>query len=75
MGYSASNVVPFAYRDYMFAYMDVDIDLSGYSSATLTFYYKMPSVDDDEDYGQVLIDYNEIWRVGPRRGSVDLMNS
>ena len=57
VGYSGSTSSP-SYRDYMLAYMDVDIDLSGYSSATLTFYYKMPSVDDDEDYGRVLIDYN-----------------
>lgn len=50
------------YREYMWAYMDRQIDLRGYSSATLTFWHKMPSLETCCDLGRVVIDYTNVVR-------------
>lgn len=48
------------YDNYMDAYMLRTVDLSGYNSPTLTFSYKMPSVEEGYDYGQIKVNGVEI---------------
>jgi hypothetical protein len=47
----------------MTAYMSKSIDLSGYSSATLSFWHTIPSIEDGYDHARVFIDSNLVYEV------------
>ena len=53
-GYAGTTSDP-KYRPSMDAYMRRTVNLSGYTSASLSFYYKMPSIETCCDYGEVKI--------------------
>lgn len=66
MGYCAGigygeNVRTPTYQDEMSATLQQRIDLTGYSSATLSFWYKMPSVETDYDWARVHVDGEPKW--------------
>lgn len=48
------------YDDNMDAYMKRTLDLRGYTGASLTFWYKMPSFENGYDYGQFKVNGVEI---------------
>src|ERR1039458_1381171 len=60
VGYAGTTTSPF-YTNYMSAYMSKTIALAGYSSATLTFWYKMPSIESCCDSAKVYMDSTVIW--------------
>lgn len=49
------------YQNEMTAFLSRTVDLTTYTNAVLSFYYKMPSIEADYDYAIVLIDDVEIW--------------
>jgi clostripain len=55
VGYAGTSSSP-TYQNYMAAYMSKSIDLSGFGSATLSFWDKMPSIETGWDYAKVYID-------------------
>ena len=60
IGYGGTASSP-TYRDYMTAYMSHSINLSGYSSAQLTFWYKIPSIESGTDRARVYIGSTVVW--------------
>lgn len=58
---NAGNFAMPSYRNNMEAYMSKSIDLSELSSATLSFWYKMPSIQRWWDHLQVYIDSTKIF--------------
>lgn len=61
VGYAGSSANP-SYLNSMSAYMSRNINLSGYSSATLTFWYKIPSIESGNyDKLRVYIGSSVIW--------------
>jgi hypothetical protein len=60
-GYAGTTANP-TYQNYMSAYMSKNINLSAYSAASLTFYYKIPSIEGGSyDKLRVYIDSTIIW--------------
>ena len=59
-GYAGASANP-GYRDHMRAYMSKSINLSSYSTATLSFWYKIPSIETGVDKLLVYIDDTVIW--------------
>jgi hypothetical protein len=49
------------YADDMLAYLSRTIDLTGYTNGTLSFWYKLPSVEKNYDRARVLINETELW--------------
>ena len=49
------------YRDNMRAYLSRTVDLSGYTNATLTFWYRIPALEKDYDFARVFFNGSEIW--------------
>src|SRR6266567_1920063 len=62
-GYGGSSSSP-TYQDNMDGYMSRSINLSGYSSATLTFWYAIPSIESCCDRLEVYIDDTVVWSTG-----------
>ena len=61
VGYAGNSANP-SYLNSMSAYMSRNINLSGYSSATLTFWYKIPSIESGNyDKLRVYIGSSVIW--------------
>ena len=59
-GYAGSTNSP-TYRDSMRAYLQRGIDLTGYSNATLSFWFKLPSVESGYDSANVYLDSTLLW--------------
>jgi hypothetical protein len=62
-GYAGEDVNP-SYQDDMSAYLSRPLDLTGYLSATLTFWHKIPSIESGADRARVIIggiDSVEVW--------------
>jgi hypothetical protein len=59
-GYGGSQFSP-EYQDEMLGIMAKTIDLRGYSSATLTFWDIVPSIETDVDFCRVLIDQTRVY--------------
>jgi hypothetical protein len=55
IGYGGTSVSPM-YQDSMRAFMRHSVDLSGYAGAELTFWYKIPSMDDYYEGLRVYVD-------------------
>ncbi len=62
-GYGGSSSSP-TYQDNMDGYMSRTINLSGYSNATLTFWYAIPSIESCCDRLEVYIDSTRVWYTG-----------
>ena len=60
VGASGGSTSPH-YPSYMDAYMYRTIDLSGYSNANLSFWYKIPDIEEYYDYALVYIDSTLVW--------------
>jgi len=67
-GLSLAGPIP-EYQNGMSAFMQQAINLTGCTNATLSFWQVMPSVQPTDDYGRVLIDGTEIWRVSSAVGT------
>ncbi len=61
-GYDGTTTSP-NYRPNMSAYMLRTLDLTGYTNATLSFWYKIPTIEEPVgyDFAQVLIDDTVVW--------------
>ncbi len=55
VGYGGTAPIP-TYQNYMGAYMERSFSLAGYRSATLSFWYVIPSIDTGYDFFRVWID-------------------
>jgi hypothetical protein len=62
-GYGGTSSAP-VYQANMDAYMRRTVNLSGYTSASLTFYYKLPSTEANFDYGEVKINGTQVAKYG-----------
>ncbi|HWN95923.1 MAG TPA: lysyl oxidase family protein [Methylomirabilota bacterium] len=49
------------YREEMTAYLQRPLDLTGYSNASLSFWFKLPSVETDYDSANVYMDGTLLW--------------
>lgn len=58
-GYGGNTLDP-TYQNDMTAYMSCTIDLTGYQSATLSFWQLMPSLDSPSDGGWIFIDATNV---------------
>ena len=61
------------YQDNMAAFMQRAINLTGCTNASLSFWHRMPSLDEGYDVGRVLVDETEIWHAGRAVGSWTLV--
>ena len=62
-GYAGDDADP-TYQNDMSAYLSRTLDLTGYLSATLTFWHKIPSIESRADWARVIvggIDSVEVW--------------
>ena len=59
-GHAGTDTHP-TYQNFMTAFMQTTIDLSTYSSAELSFWYKTPSIESFYDIAQVYIDSTKVW--------------
>lgn len=59
-GFVGSAAIP-RYRDNMAAYLTRTVNLSGYTNATLSFWYKIPSTESCCDVARVLVGNTELW--------------
>ncbi len=50
------------YRDEMSAYLTRTVSLAGQTNATLSFWYKMPTVETSYDYARVVLGTTELWK-------------
>jgi hypothetical protein len=66
---NAGNSTSPAYQNSMSAYMKRNIDLTGSSSATLSFWYKIPSIEANWDYCRVFIGSTKVWERSASQGS------
>ena len=60
VGYAGTTTSPL-YQNNMDAYMANSINLSGYDSATLTFWYRIPGIETCCDAAKVYIDGTQVW--------------
>lgn len=60
VGYVGSSTSP-NYQPDMSAYMVRTLDLTGYTNATLSFWYRIPSIETGYDYAKVLMDDTVLW--------------
>ena len=67
-GYCAGTAYPAGsnepepfYEDYMDAFMSRSVNLTGFTSANLTFWHKIPAIDACCDRARVYIDANLVW--------------
>jgi HYR domain/Immunoglobulin domain/Immune inhibitor A-like, MAM domain len=63
IGYAGATDSP-TYQNQMTSYLARTIDLSGFDAATLTFWYKIPSIESGWDFARVYIDSidtTQIW--------------
>jgi len=60
VGFAGSTVNP-QYRDNMTAYLTRTVNLAGYTNATLSFWYKIPSIESCCDAARVLVGNTELW--------------
>jgi hypothetical protein len=60
VGASGGSASPH-YTAYMDAYMFRTINLSGYSNANLSFWYKIPDIEENYDYAYVYVDSTLVW--------------
>ncbi len=60
LGYAGSTSTP-TYRDSMSAYLQRSINLTGYSNATLSFWFKLPGVESGYDSANVYLDSTLLW--------------
>ena len=60
VGGSGGSLSPH-YVAYMEAYMSHTIDLRGYSNANLSFWYRIPDIEEYYDYAYVYIDNSLVW--------------
>ena len=70
-GYCAGSTYPFnssepnpVYQNDMTAFMQRSVDLTGFVSAQLSFWYIIPSIETCCDRARVLIDGSEVWSAG-----------
>ncbi len=70
-GYCAGTAYPFNstgpepfYEDYMDAFMSRSVSLTGFTSANLTFWHKIPGIEACCDRARVWIDANLVWESG-----------
>lgn len=61
-GYGGSSSSPI-YQDYMDAYMSRTVNLSGYGTANLTFWYAIPSIETSVDRLEVYVDGTRVWYI------------
>src|SRR6185295_6703189 len=59
-GFGGTTASP-VYQSNMQAFMQRGIDLTPYTSAQLTFWHKVPSIENSFDYSRVLVDGAVIW--------------
>lgn len=59
-GFSGSSTAP-NYRPSMAAFLLREVDLTGYTNATLSFWYRIPSIETGYDSAQVIIDDAILW--------------
>src|ERR1043166_7117408 len=60
VGFGGTTANP-TYQSDMNAFLSRSINLGGYSAATLSFWYKIPSTEDGVDMARVLVDGNVVW--------------
>jgi hypothetical protein len=60
IGYSGTSASP-TYQNYMTAYLTRTIDLTGYTNASLSFWYKTPGIELTYDFARVLVGNTELW--------------
>jgi subtilisin family serine protease len=60
VGFAGLSSAPF-YQDSMLAYLQRSVNLSGLSSATLTFWFNIPSIESCCDSCQVYVDDTLVW--------------
>ncbi len=60
IGYSGTATTP-SYRSNMFAYLARTVSLVGQTNATLSFWYKTPSIETDWDFARVLVNSDVLW--------------
>ena len=60
VGHAGSSSAPL-YEDAMTAYLQRSINLSGYSNATLAFWFKLPGIENGYDRAAVYIDSTVLW--------------
>ncbi|MEO5802348.1 MAG: hypothetical protein ABIR24_02375, partial [Verrucomicrobiota bacterium] len=60
VGFGGTTVAP-KYQDSMSAYLLRSIDLTSYTNATLSFWFKIPSIEATYDFAHVYMDQTEIW--------------
>lgn len=60
VGYAGTALSP-NYRPNMAAYMLRSLDLTGYTNATLSFWFRIPQIETGYDFGKVYIDDALLW--------------
>jgi hypothetical protein len=60
VGYGGTTLHP-TYQDNMIAYMSRPLDLTGYGSATLSFWYNVPAIEANYDHCNVYVANNLVW--------------
>lgn len=60
IGFAGTTTAP-KYQNSMSAYLLRSIDLTGYTNATLSFWFKIPSIETNYDYARIYMDDTEIW--------------
>ena len=60
VGYGGTTTSPL-HQNSMTAYMSKSINLSGYSTATLTFSFRIPTLESTWDWCRVYIDGTKVW--------------
>ncbi len=60
-GYVGSTTSP-NHQPYMAAYLLREVDLTGYTNATLSFWYRLPSIETGYDSAQVIMDDAILWK-------------
>jgi hypothetical protein len=59
-GFAGTTVDP-RYRDSMTAYLERTVNLTGHTNATLSFWYKIPSIESCCDFARVMAGNTELW--------------
>jgi hypothetical protein len=60
VGHGGTSQYP-TYQNSMTAYMSRPLDLTGYGSATLSFWYRIPSIESNFDHCNVYVANNLVW--------------